>query len=294
MIRKWKCRTGARQQANAAVSGARSSSPAPGEPLLTVIVPVYNEASTIDELLRRVLAAPCDKEVLVVDDASSDRTSAILEQWYYRPGVTILAHSTNRGKGAAIRTALPRARGRFTIIQDADLEYDPQDYPRLIEPLLSGNADVVYGSRYMSRPAGRPRPWSVLRAGVSLLNWSVWLLYGVKLTDEATCYKVFPAPVLRAMELQCERFEFCPEVTAKACRMGLEIMEVPIHYEPRSVKQGKNIRWRDGWEALRTLWRCRNWRPTGAAEEWAAAAGSRSRSTMEASVLQNRSHDGCT
>jgi prepilin-type N-terminal cleavage/methylation domain-containing protein len=226
-----------------------------------VIVPVLNEARTIDEVLRHVLAAPYDKQVIVVDDGSTDGTVGVLETWEGHPNVDLLAHSKNRGKGAAIRTGLEHARGRFTIIQDADLEYDPQDYPRLIEPLLSGEAQVVYGSRNLDRRRARGRPWSLFGLGVSLLNVCVRILYGIRVTDEATCYKAFPTAVLRAMDLECERFEFCPEVTAKACRMGLAIHEVPIAYDPRSVKQGKKIRWRDGWEAIETLWRWRNWNP---------------------------------
>jgi prepilin-type N-terminal cleavage/methylation domain-containing protein len=229
-----------------------------GEPLLTVIVPVYNEARTVEELLRRVLAAPYDKQITVVDDGSTDGTAAILQRWKRHAQVEVLTHPTNRGKGAAIRTGLQHARGRFTIIQDADLEYDPQDYPLLIEPLLRGEAGVVYGSRNLAKGPDRA-PWSVYRCGVMLLNWCVRVLYGRRITDEATCYKAFPTEVLKAMDLKCERFEFCPEVTAKACRMGLAIREVPIHYRARGVKEGKKLRLQDGWAALKTLWRWRSW-----------------------------------
>jgi cellulose synthase/poly-beta-1,6-N-acetylglucosamine synthase-like glycosyltransferase len=222
-------------------------------PLLTVIVPVFNEAATIAELLRRVLAAPYGKQVIVVDDGSSDGTAEVLEAWRGHPEVELLAHSGNRGKGAAIRTALEYARGRFTIIQDADLEYDPQDYPLLVEPLLSGEAQVVYGSRNLDRRLSHGRPWSLFAIGVRVLNVCLRWLYGVRLTDEATCYKAFSTATLKAMGLQCERFEFCPEVTAKACRLGLKTLEVPIHYAPRSVCEGKKIRWSDGWQALRTF-----------------------------------------
>lgn len=236
--------------------------PLPEEtPLLTVIIPVYNEVQTIDALLRRVLAAPYEKQVIVVDDSSTDDTVGILEKWEEHPRVEFLQHSENRGKGAAIRTGLAYAEGRFTIIQDADLEYDPQDYPRVIEPFLSGEAQVVYGSRYL-RKAGEPRqPWRLLRFGVSVLNVCVRLLYGARLTDEATCYKAFPTELLQSMDLQCERFEFCPEVTAKTCRLGLTIQEVPIRYHARSVQQGKKIRWHDGLDALATLWKWRKWQP---------------------------------
>ena len=230
-------------------------------PLLTVIVPVYNEVQTIEELLRRVLAAPFEKQVVVVDDGSTDGTVEVLERWEGHAQVELLRHSKNRGKGAAIRTGLEHAVGRFTIIQDGDLEYHPEDYPRLIEPLLSGEAQVVYGSRYLRRKGEPRRRWRLFRCGVAALNVCVRLLYGARLTDEATCYKAFPTEVLRAMELECERFEFCPEVTAKACRLGLTIWEVPISYDARSVQAGKKIRWTDGLEALAALWRWRKWQP---------------------------------
>ncbi len=233
--------------------------PPEGNPVLTVIVPVYNEVQTIDELLHRVLAAPYAKQVIVVDDGSSDGTAEVLKSWAGHSHVELLQHSDNRGKGAAIRTGLVHALGTFTIIQDADLEYDPQDYPRLIEPILSGQAQLVYGSRYL-RCDGSPRQrWRLFRCGVLFLNTCVRLLYGARLTDEATCYKVLPTSLLRAMDLQCERFEFCPEVTAKACRLGLSILEVPIHYDARSMQAGKKIRWTDGVEAMKTLWKWRNW-----------------------------------
>ena len=215
-------------------------------PLLTVIVPVFNEAATIAGPLWRVLAPPYPKQVIVVDDGSSDGTVEVLEAWQGHREVESLAHSKNRGKGAAIRTALDNARGRFTIIQDADLEYDPQDYPDLIEPLLSGDAQVVYGSRTLNGHWAHGQRWNLFALGVRVLNVCLRLLYGARVTDEATCYKAFPTPTLKAMGLQCERFEFCPEVTAKACRLGFKILEVPIHYEPRSVREGKKIRWSDG------------------------------------------------
>jgi dolichol-phosphate mannosyltransferase len=240
---------------------SRSARAQPELDLLTVIVPVYNEAGTVDRLLQRVLAVPCQKQIIVMDDGSTDQTPLILERWQAHQQVEILRHPHNRGKGAAIRTALAKARARFTIIQDADLEYDPQDYSRLLEPLLTGRADVVYGSRYVRKDSSCHPPWSLFRLGVVLLNLCVRFWYGVRLTDEATCYKVFPTSLLRAMDLKCEEFEFCPEVTAKACRMGLVIHEVPIHYWPRGKDEGKKIRWRDGLAAVAALWRWRHWQP---------------------------------
>lgn len=236
------------------------------EPLLTVIVPVYNESGTIDQLLGRVVATPWPKQVIVVDDGSSDGTSQILDRWADRPGVLVLRHPQNQGKGAAIRTALQRAKGRFVVIQDGDLEYDPNDFGLLLEPLLRGQAQVVYGSRFLGQRG--LRSWlSLHRLGITALNLCVRMLYGARLTDEATCYKMFPMAVLQAMDLRCQRFEFCPEATAKACRMGIKILEVPIRYHPRSLGEGKKIRWRDGIEALRTLWRWRRWRPGPAYQE---------------------------
>jgi dolichol-phosphate mannosyltransferase len=233
------------------------------EILLTVLIPVYNEAATLEALLTRVLSAPYAKQVIVIDDGSTDGTGALLEKWRKHPEILVLRHPHNQGKGAAIRTGLAAAQGRFTIIQDADLEYDPSDYPRLIEPLRRSEASVVYGSRYLSaRPRGASAPlWC--RCGVALLNAAVRLLYGVRLTDEATCYKAFPTELLRRLDLQCRGFEFCPEVTAKVCRLGAAILEVPIHYHPRAVSQGKKIRWMDGVQALLALWKWHRWSQAG-------------------------------
>jgi dolichol-phosphate mannosyltransferase len=242
------------------VTVADREPPSSSELLLTIIIPVYNEVNTISELLSRVLAVPYAKQVIVVDDGSSDGTAAYMEKWIKKGDILLLHHAFNRGKGAAIRTGLARACGRFTLIQDADLEYDVNDYAYLLEPLLTGQAQVVYGSRYLRAGTGmRSAFWC--RWGVKLLNLAVRFLYGVRLTDEATCYKIFPTTVLRKMDLQCRRFEFCPEVTAKTCRMGIKIVEVPIHYRPRSVAAGKKIRWTDGLQALTTLWKWRKWSP---------------------------------
>ncbi|MEZ6114143.1 MAG: glycosyltransferase family 2 protein [Pirellulaceae bacterium] len=157
------------------------------------------------------------------------------------------------------RTGLTRATGRFVMIQDADLEYNPADYTVVLEPLLRGDAQVVYGSRYMGQRWNCRQNLRLFRHGVSLLNLAVRILYGQRLTDEATCYKAMPTDLLRSLDLQCERFEFCPEVTAKLCRLGIKIHEVPISYRPRGHAAGKKLRWRDGIEALRVLWRYRNW-----------------------------------
>lgn len=251
-----KCRTSrvddsVRQQAAQAAAGDSGGA----LPILTVIIPVYNEAGTIDELLRRVVAAPYTKQVIIVDDGSTDTTAEVIEACEQRPRVGLLQHAQNLGKGAAIRTALEQATGRFTIIQDGDLE----DYPRLIEPLLNGQAEVVFGSRFLLCEGGPLPPRTLFRCGVVVLNLCVRLLYGARLTDEATCYKAIPTSLLREMDLQCERFEFCPEVTAKVCRLGLTIHEVPVHYYPRNIQDGKKLRWHDGLKALLTLWKWRKW-----------------------------------
>jgi dolichol-phosphate mannosyltransferase len=244
---------------------------------LSVIVPVYNEAVTIAELLDRVLAVACRKQLVIVDDGSTDATRAVVDDWRSRQGsadkVQLLTHPVNRGKGAAIRTGLAGVRGDVVLIQDADLEYEPADYLRLIEPILVGEADVVFGSRYLS--GENHLPWTANRLCVHLLNSMVRMLYGQRITDEATCYKAFRTDVLRRLDLQCERFEFCPEVTAKVCRMGIRIHEVPIRYHPRTVSEGKKIRWRDGVEAISTLlyWRFARFRPTDLPQRSARTSG---------------------
>jgi dolichol-phosphate mannosyltransferase len=245
-------------------------------PPLTVIVPAYNEAATVGSLLDAVAAAPYRKQVVIVDDGSDDGTAEALENWTASApplvDVVLLHHDTNRGKGAAIRTGLEWARGRVVLVQDADLEYDPAQYPRVVEPILQGQADVVFGSRYL-RPEV-PLPWTLNRAFVVLLNLAVRILFGRRLSDEATCYKAIRSDLIRAMDLRCERFEFCPELTAKACLMDLTLIEVPIHYRPRSHQDGKKIRWWDGVEAMATLlrWRLARFRPAVAPTYTAAAA----------------------
>jgi len=236
------------------------------DPLLTALIPVYNEAATIGELLTRVAAVPAVSEIVVVDDGSTDGTCKVLAEWAATGRGVLLRHDRNRGKGAAIRTGLQRASARFTVIQDADLEYDPRDLPLVLEPLLAGEAEAVYGSRYLSAEGRARGRWRILPYGVALLNLMVRVLYGVRLTDEATCYKACPTALLRSLDLQCRRFEFCPEVTAKLCRMGVRIREVPIRYDPRSRYHGKKLRVCDGWTALHELWRWRHWIPSASGE----------------------------
>jgi glycosyltransferase involved in cell wall biosynthesis len=236
----------------AAGAGGAVAGPVTGR--LSVLVPVYNEQETIEEALRRVKAAPGEKEIIVVDDASTDGTRALLEA---DPEILLIRHPENRGKGACIRTGLAAATGDVIIIQDADLEYDPQDYPLLVEPIRRGEARVVYGSRFLrGRP---PMQWPNLLCN-RLLALAANLLYGARITDEATCYKAFEAALLKDLPLECRRFEFCPEVTAKVRRRGIKIHEVPIRYTARTFDAGKKIRPWDAVEAFRALLRYRFWK----------------------------------
>jgi glycosyltransferase involved in cell wall biosynthesis len=225
---------------------------------VSVIIPVYNEFHTFNQVLERVRQAPlpqgCSKEIVVVDDGSTDGTAQMLGE-HTREGLVVAHHSArNSGKGAAIRTGILLASGDIVLIQDGDLEYDPSDYARILEPIVKGEADIVYGSRFLGRPTGMALK---NRIANRILTAAANLLYGARLTDEATAYKAFRASILRGMHLACRRFEFCPEVTAKARRLGHRIREVPIAYNARGIAQGKKIRARDGFEALWTLIRYR-------------------------------------
>lgn len=219
---------------------------------VSVIIPVYNEVAHLEGLLQAVQASPVPKEIIVVDDGSTDGTREKLRSLAPQNDVTIVFHERNCGKGASIRTALEYARGEYIIIQDSDLEYDPRDYPALLRPLQAGRANVVYGVR-----PDRPDRGLRFFLGAKLLTHLTNLLYGAGIHDEATCYKVFRRSLLERVKLQCQRFEFCPEVTAKLCRIGERIEEVPISYHPRSAVEGKKIRHSDGWLAIWTLIRYR-------------------------------------
>src|SRR5271168_5087054 len=219
---------------------------------VSVIVPVYNEVAHVDELLQAIHASPVKKEIIIVDDGSSDGTREKLLAMPLADDVTMVFHERNCGKGAAIRTGLAYARGEYILIQDSDLEYDPQDYPSLLRPLEQRQANVVYGVR-----PDRPERGMRFFLGAKLLTYLTNLLYGAGIHDEATCYKVVRRSVLAGIDLECSRFEFCPEVTAKLCRSGEKIAEVPISYHPRSAVEGKKIRHSDGWLAIWTLIRYR-------------------------------------
>ena len=187
---------------------------------LTIVIPVFNEQQTIGEILRRVRAVPVPKEIIVVDDRSADETRAVLEQLADWPELHVIYKPRNEGKGAALRTGFAAATGDVVVVQDADLEYDPNDLPSLLEPILSGEADVVYGSRYLHE---MPQDPSVLhRLGNQLLTWASNLFTGLRLTDMETCYKMIPRPLLQSLEIQQNRFGFEPEVTAKLARRGGE------------------------------------------------------------------------
>lgn len=222
---------------------------------LSVIIPVYNEAATIAQIIERVLAVEIDsteKEIVVVDDGSTDGSGAVLAALATRrPNpLKIVHHERNQGKGAAIRTALEHVTGDIVITQDADLEYDPQEYPSLLAPFEDPAVQVVYGSRNLLR--NPHSSWSFYWGG-RLLSWIANLLYGSHITDEATGYKLFRTDLLRSLNLQSTGFEFCPEVTSKLLLRGVKIHEVPISYQPRSFDEGKKIDWRDGLQAIWTL-----------------------------------------
>ena len=212
---------------------------------VSIIIPVYNEERTIQELISKVLHAPCpvEKEVVVIDDASTDKTREILEGLKTRNNFVLLHHQKNQGKGAAIRTALAYATGDFILIQDADLEYDPKDYPALLKPLIKNRADAVYGSRNLKK---NPRPSISFYLGGKFLTFILNLLFKAKLTDINTGYKSFKREVLKNIKLEESGFAFCEEATCKVLKKGYKIKEVPVNYYPRTSQQGKKIKWKDG------------------------------------------------
>ncbi|UFH53016.1 glycosyltransferase family 2 protein [Spirosoma sp. KNUC1025] len=223
--------------------------------LLSVLIPAYNEIKSIDTLLEKVQAVPLTKEIIIVDDGSTDGTREKLATYQSEPNVKIVFHEQNQGKGAAIRTAIKHMSGDIAIVQDADLEYEPQDYLALVKPIAEGKEKVVYGSRFL-KPENRHSYMSFYIGGqvVTLLTN---ILYNQRLTDEPTCYKVFDTNFLRSIPLECTRFEFCPEVTAKVAKRGIRIKELPISYYPRSIAEGKKISWFDGMEAIWVLFKYR-------------------------------------
>ncbi len=219
---------------------------------LSVLIPVYNEASTIDEVLRLVAAVPIEKEIVVVDDGSVDGTREILARWEGRDGVRVIRHPENRGKGTALKTALAQARGDILMIQDADLEYDPSEISSLLRPIETGRADVVYGSRFRGSAENRVQNfWHTVGNRVLTLISNVFT--DLNLTDMATCYKVFHRRVVPALDLESKRFGVDAEITVKVARGGFRIFEIPVSYFARSRAEGKKIRLRDGLSALGAL-----------------------------------------
>ncbi len=217
--------------------------------MLSVIIPVYNEQETLAALLKRVESVPINKEIIVVDDGSTDSTCEILRQYQTKPGFTVLRHDRNRGKGAAVRTGFHHATGDIVIIQDSDLEYDPQQYSKLIQPILEGKADVVYGSRFVTGDHRRVLYfWHML--GNTFLTFISNMMTNLNLTDMETCYKVFRREVLMKIRIEENRFGFEPEITAKIAKLNLRIYEVGISYSGRTYAEGKKIGWKDGVSAL--------------------------------------------
>ena len=221
---------------------------------LSILIPVYNERTMVERSLAQVLAVPLpenmDRELIIVDDCSTDGTTEILERLAARePDICLIRKKVNEGKGAAVRTAIQQARGDFCIVQDADLEYDPSEYPRLLRPLLDGHADAVFGSRYLAGEQTRVLPFwhSMINKWLTLLSN---MFCNLKLTDMETCYKVFRTDLLKSIPIRSNRFGFEPEITMKAAKRKLRIYEVPISYHGRTYEEGKKIGWKDGVKAL--------------------------------------------
>jgi glycosyltransferase involved in cell wall biosynthesis len=244
----------------AALAAVESSSerltPTDPDPLVSFVIPAYNEAANIEDVLRRLHALPVRAEVVAVDDASSDDTVPILERWAESHGVIVLRHERNRGKGAALRTAFPRTTGEIVVIQDADMEYDPADVVDLIRPIVDGYADVVYGSRLTGGRAQRAYMyWH--RLGNQMLALLTNVLWNTTLTDMETGYKAFRGEIIRSFELYEDDFRIEPEMTSEVLRRKLRIYELPIAYYGRTPGEGKKISWRDGFPAVWTLLRLR-------------------------------------
>jgi glycosyltransferase involved in cell wall biosynthesis len=222
---------------------------------LTVIIPVYNEAGTIAEIVRRVKLIGAAMEIVIVDDGSTDATRAILQSFATDPAIRVVLHDHNQGKGAAVRTGINQARGDFCIVQDADLEYDPRDYPALIQPIDEGIADVVFGSRFLG---GARRPilfWNMVANKILTLITNI--LYNNILTDMETGYKLFRRDIALGMPLHARGFEFEPEFTAKLLKRHVRIYEVPIRFNPREYSEGKKIKLKDAFVAVWSLFKYR-------------------------------------
>ncbi|MBI4246938.1 MAG: glycosyltransferase family 2 protein [Candidatus Rokubacteria bacterium] len=224
-------------------------------PKLSVVIPVYNEAATIETIIKRVAAVPIDKEIIVVDDGSTDGTRQVLANLPVGDRLRVVLQPRNLGKGAALRRGFEETHGEVVLVQDADLEYDPQEYPRLLEPIDRGLADVVYGSRFMGGPHRVLFFWHYV--GNKFLTLLSNIFTNVNLSDAWTCYKAFRREVLASIRLREDRFGFEPEVTAKVARGKWRIYEVPISYNGRTYEEGKKITWRDGFRAVVCILRYR-------------------------------------
>jgi glycosyltransferase involved in cell wall biosynthesis len=223
---------------------------------LSVLMPVYNERRTIREIVERVLAVDLPKEVILVDDGSTDGTRDIIrDEIEGVQDVRVICHERNRGKGAAVRTAIAQATGTVSVIQDADLEYDPNEYPQLLAPILDGRADVVYGSRFIGGGAHRIHLfWHYV--GNKLLTTLSNMLTNLNLTDMETCYKVVRTDLLKSLPLRANRFDIEPELTTRLAKARARFYEVPVSYSGRDYSEGKKINWKDGFHALWCIWRC--------------------------------------
>lgn len=222
---------------------------------LSVIIPVYNEKNTMREIVHRVLAMKMASEIVIVDDGSKDGTREILAELDGKEGVRVILHEKNQGKGAAVRTGIQSARGDVLLIQDADLEYDPREYPNLLKPIEEGNADVVYGSRFLGAPHRAILFWNMVAN--KLLTFMTNILYNNILTDMETGYKVFRREVVADMQLRANRFDFEPEFTAKILKKKVRVYEVAISFNPREYSEGKKIGLRDAFEAVWALFKYR-------------------------------------
>ena len=222
---------------------------------LSIIIPCYNELRTLPEIVRRVVAidiGKIEKEIIIVDDGSTDGCRELLHSWNNSEQYKILYHDNNKGKGTALRTGISYASGDIITFQDADLELDPRDLVKLIKPIIEGEYAVVYGSRFLTNRNSRSK-FSLFQIGNTVLTKFANILYDVKLSDLYTCYKVFRSDILNTIPLTCTHFEFCPEITSKVLKMGMEIKEMQVSYKPRSITDGKKIKWHDGLDGLWTL-----------------------------------------